>query len=76
MSDNYIFTDNIINDPSKNWIVSKELIKRLKLSPQDHENMGYSITISGEDGNQYDWCYILKRHMDWVEERGLTNATG
>ena len=50
------------------WIISNEFITRLKLSPQDKMNKeGPSLVVFGEDGNTYDWAYILKKHMDWTE---------
>lgn len=48
------------------WIISQELIDRLDLKPN---NKSASLCIEGEDGEMYDWCGILKSHMDWVEER-------
>lgn len=67
--DSFIVTDDhrIHYDPAENWVVSKELIARLGLSSEERLNNSYSLIIIGEDGKQYDWAYVLKKHMDWTE---------
>lgn len=69
--DSYVIDDDhmIHFDPTENWVISKELIARLNLSPEDKLNKNCSIIIMGEDGKQYDWAYVIKKHMDWVEAR-------
>ena len=69
--DSFLITDEhkIHFDPTENWVISKELITRLKLSPEEKMNKNYSLIIMGEDGKQYDWAYVLKKHMDWVESK-------
>jgi len=59
----------IESDPKKNWIISNELIEALALDHGKQGDVPSSLWVMGEDGNDYDWCYVLKRHMAWVEER-------
>jgi len=66
------FSDNneeLVFDIGPSWIISNELIERLNLKPYNWGEQPYALVIEGEDGEQYDWCSVLKAHMDWVEEK-------
>ena len=46
----------------KNYIISKFLIKKLKLKPSE-----YGIVVAGEDGKNYSIAEIIKKHIKFVE---------
>lgn len=67
----FVDIDPIKYDPKQYWIISNELITRLNLKPDDrlNSNACSTIVVEGEDGNTYEWAYILKKHMDWIENK-------